>query len=180
MYVKKNIENQKGFTLVELLVVIAIIALLASIAIVALNKARENSRNGKRIGDIRQITAALEIYFKDNGKYPDNGTAGYDESDFQNGGYRWDSSCGGIPGNPNDIFLTPLSTGSSPAMKTLPDDPSSTNQTTCYLYSSANNAGTYINGYYLMAYLENATGVKNCSDLITQPAAYYTCFSQKH
>ena len=63
-------KNVKGFTLIELLVVIAIIGLLASIVLVALNNARSKARDAKRVGDLRQIATALELYYNDNGTYP--------------------------------------------------------------------------------------------------------------
>jgi prepilin-type N-terminal cleavage/methylation domain-containing protein len=63
-------KKQSGFTLIELLVVIAIIALLASIVLVALGSARSKSRDAKRIGDVRQLGTALELYYNDNNAYP--------------------------------------------------------------------------------------------------------------
>ncbi len=62
--------NQKGFTLVELLVVIAIIAILSTLAVVALNSARQKSRDAKRVSDIKQVQTALELYFGDQNAYP--------------------------------------------------------------------------------------------------------------
>lgn len=61
--------KEKGFTLIELLVVIAIIALLASVVLVSMNNAREKSRDARRLGDIRQIQAALLIYAENNGQF---------------------------------------------------------------------------------------------------------------
>ncbi len=63
-------QNQKGFTLIELLVVIAIIGLLASVVLLALGSARQKSRDAKRLGDVRQLSSALELYFNDNNGYP--------------------------------------------------------------------------------------------------------------
>jgi len=63
-------NNKKGFTLIELLVVISIIGLLSTISVVALNGARKKGRDAKRVGDIRQIQTALELYFNDNYAYP--------------------------------------------------------------------------------------------------------------
>ncbi|MBI4837402.1 MAG: prepilin-type N-terminal cleavage/methylation domain-containing protein [Candidatus Portnoybacteria bacterium] len=60
----------KGFTLIELLVVIAIIGLLSSIVLVSLNSARGKARDTKRVGDLRQMQIALEMYFNVNGAYP--------------------------------------------------------------------------------------------------------------
>jgi type II secretion system protein G len=64
---------QKGFTLIELLVVIAIIGILSAVVLVSLNSARAKSRDARRLSDIRQIMTALEIYYNDNGAYPDAG-----------------------------------------------------------------------------------------------------------
>jgi len=65
----KNL-TKKGFTLVELLVVISIIGLLSTIAIVSLGSARAKSRDTKRIADMKQFSTALEQYYSDQGGYP--------------------------------------------------------------------------------------------------------------
>lgn len=69
-------NNKKGFTIIELLIVIAIIGLLATISMVALNGARQKSRDAKRIADIRQIQTALELYFNDQNYYPSSDESG--------------------------------------------------------------------------------------------------------
>jgi type II secretion system protein G len=66
-------RKERAFTLIELLVVIAIIGLLASIVLVALNSARSKARDAKRVADLREIQAALELYYSDNGQYPQTG-----------------------------------------------------------------------------------------------------------
>ncbi len=63
-------KKQTGFTLIELLVVIAIIGILATLAVISLNGARQKARDAKRVSDIRQIMAALELYNNDMGGYP--------------------------------------------------------------------------------------------------------------
>jgi len=67
------LSSSKGFTLLELLVVIGIIGLLASIVVVNLTGARKRARDTKRIGDLRGIQTALEDYYGRYSKYP----AGY-------------------------------------------------------------------------------------------------------
>jgi len=62
--------NKKGFTLIEILVVIAIIGLLSTLAVVSLNNARSKSRDAKRVSDIKQVMTALELYYADNNGYP--------------------------------------------------------------------------------------------------------------
>ena len=74
-------NKSKGFTLIELLVVIAIIGILASIVLISLNDARQNARDVKRIGDLRQFQLAAEIYFDDNSWYPDSSLAACDDAE---------------------------------------------------------------------------------------------------
>jgi len=62
--------KKRGFTLIEILVVIAIIGLLATIVLVSLNTARKKARDAKRLTDMRQIVLALEMYYDDNENYP--------------------------------------------------------------------------------------------------------------
>lgn len=55
-----------GFTLVELLVVIAIIAILSVTAYVALGGQTGKARNSRRMQDLSAIQSALEVYFVEN------------------------------------------------------------------------------------------------------------------
>jgi prepilin-type N-terminal cleavage/methylation domain-containing protein len=71
----KNL-TKKGFTLVELLVVISIIGLLSTIAIVSLGSARAKSRDTKRVADMKQMFTALEQYYTDYSGYPTVATVG--------------------------------------------------------------------------------------------------------
>lgn len=63
-------ENQSGFTLIEMLVVMSIIGFLSSTLMVALNNARAKTRDSVRRQTLLSLQKALELYFNDNGAYP--------------------------------------------------------------------------------------------------------------
>ena len=64
------ISRAKGFTLVELMIVIAIIGLLATASVLALGGARQHARDAKRISDVQVLRSALEQYWLTNASYP--------------------------------------------------------------------------------------------------------------
>lgn len=66
----------RGFTLVELLVVVAIIGLLATIIMVNVGGTKANSRDAKRTEDITSIRNALSLYTNDMSGYPIQATEG--------------------------------------------------------------------------------------------------------
>lgn len=66
----KKDKYTKGFTLLELLIVIVIIGLLSAIIMGALNSARASSRDSKDITELKSVVNALNLYFSANGYYP--------------------------------------------------------------------------------------------------------------
>lgn len=64
-----------GFTIVELLIVVVIIAILAAVTAVAYNGIQARSRDSQRKQDVATIKKALELYYIDNGRYPNGSCA---------------------------------------------------------------------------------------------------------
>jgi general secretion pathway protein G len=92
-----------GFTLIELMVVIAIIGILAGIIMVSLSAAKGRANDAKRKSDLKNLSLALSQYYNDNGAYPSTG-----------GGGIW------LSGTPYINGLAPTYTNTA----TLPQDPS--------------------------------------------------------
>lgn len=69
-------QQNKGFTLVELLVAVGIIGVLASVSVVSVNSVRAKGRDAKRVSEVKQMQTALEAYFSNSASasYPVLGT----------------------------------------------------------------------------------------------------------
>jgi len=65
-------RRQAGFTLIEMLIVVAIIGLLSSVVLVGLGDVRKDARDTRRVSDLRQIQNALEIYYMRTQSYPED------------------------------------------------------------------------------------------------------------
>jgi type IV pilus assembly protein PilA len=60
-------KNKKGFTLVEIMIVVVIIGLLAAMAIPAFNKVRQSSRESAVKNNLRQLANAADQYMLQEG-----------------------------------------------------------------------------------------------------------------
>lgn len=70
MLQKLRISNEKGFTLIELMIVIAIIGILAAIAIPQFSKYRQRSFNASALSDLRNVRTDVEGYYAEWQHYP--------------------------------------------------------------------------------------------------------------
>jgi len=67
---KKESSRRRGFTLVEIMIVVAIVGLLSAIAIPSIAKARKRTRISTMVNDMRIIYEAFGMYAMNNGTYP--------------------------------------------------------------------------------------------------------------
>jgi prepilin-type N-terminal cleavage/methylation domain-containing protein len=61
---------RRGFTLVELIVVIATIGILATITVIGLTRYQADTRDARRASSVNIISESLEKYYDENGEYP--------------------------------------------------------------------------------------------------------------
>jgi len=69
-------SKRKGFTLVEILVVIGIISLIMTIILVGVSETRAKARDAKRWAEIKQLEKAIEVYGAMYGEWPGLGDSG--------------------------------------------------------------------------------------------------------
>lgn len=70
---KKNARNERGFTIVELLIVVVVIGVLAAIVIVAYNGITASARISKVQQDMSAVNKQILLYEVQNGSYPVTG-----------------------------------------------------------------------------------------------------------
>ena len=140
----KNFSKQKkGFTLIELIIVVAIIALLAGATFVAINPAKRigEANNAQRWTDVTAIASAWALYVADNsGTAPASATAG---TTYQiAGGAGGDEACSDVSHATTTTAHLDLSTLVSDGyLGSMPADPEgdfTDDNTGYYLYTDTN------------------------------------------
>ena len=68
----RSIHSEKGFTLLELFIVMAVIGILAAVAMPSYFNYLSRSRQSEVIGELMSIKASQERFFAENGQYSGN------------------------------------------------------------------------------------------------------------
>lgn len=126
-----KVSLKRGFTLVEILIVVAIIAVLASAALVGLGPVQKSGRDARRISDLRQVQNGLELYYAKCGFYP--------------GGVNSGTNCTDSTPVTDWASMSASITGTIQGVTKIPQDPRGTG------YMFGTDGSTYILG----ATLEN-------------------------
>lgn len=141
--------SNKGFTLVELLVVMSIIGVLAALAVGSFRTAQMRGRDATRKSDLKQISNALELFYADYGRYP-AASGGMISACSYNPTLGTGTSC--------SWGTSEFTDGKTVYFKVLPADPTDSYSYTYEIVSGSNNQK-----YKLFAKLEN-TEDQDCID----------------
>ncbi len=108
MFRPTTTRGQRGFTLIEVMIVVAVIAILALILIPNFTNARAQAQTATCESNLREIATAAELYYSDVQTYP-------------------------ISGNVSSTLFTAATSGTV-YLETTPIDPAATDPTTPYAF----------------------------------------------
>lgn len=151
-----KLQTNNGFTIIELLVVVAIIGLLASIVVVATGSARLKSRDARRLSDIQQVKSGLDLYYSQGAGYP--ATADWNTAQTSQGSL----ACSGV------VVLK------------VPQDPYNVaNPAYTYTYAQGGNSltgcgGSVYSNYYVQFTTEGATSYGAAGTYYLSPSGITT------
>lgn len=137
-------KNAPGFTMIELLIVLAIISILTSVGMVTYSNSLKNARDARRIDDLKNIATYLTFYYKQNGVFPDPAGASCNRT-----------TSGWERGQASDAFINTLFTAGI-TDRPLPTEKSLTGCTYAYKRCQPNPAAPFY--AILYADLETESG----------------------
>lgn len=65
-----KLNSQRGFSLIEVLLVIAIVGIIAGIVLTNVSKARERAQVAKVVLEVKEVSKTIAKYYSDTGTYP--------------------------------------------------------------------------------------------------------------
>ena len=95
---------KRGFTILELLVVMTIIVLLSTLAITSFTSIQAKSRDTRRMEDIREIQKALSLYYVSTNNYPTGSAVALNGSDVITTTLQNEGSLKGFSGDPRNGY----------------------------------------------------------------------------
>jgi len=142
-------KQNKGFTIVELLIVIVVIGILAALVITTYSGIQKKARNSKRQTDLQSLQTNLEAYFNEKGYYPNRVNDMNSASWLTTNMKSLDQNAKTDPSNPTqskDLAASPAAKVYSYQVTQSDDSSCESDDTTCAKYTlTATYEGT-VNG----------------------------------
>lgn len=105
----------KGFTLMELLIVIVILGILTTIVASSFRSSQEKARDSRRKSDIEALAKAIEVYYNDHNRYPGSTNGSIDVPDCGASGANPCDFGGEFKDDNDTVYMTKIPTESSSA-----------------------------------------------------------------
>ncbi len=122
---KGEVKMKRGFTLIELMIVISVMAILIGISLPYFKGMQDEGNSAKAAGELRTLATAIESFYIHNGEYPV-------ESEAVNITYDWQTDTDSLTDATPTIVLTAL------------NDPFDSAQEYSYLTSEASGSKYYV------------------------------------
>lgn len=152
---KLHTKARRGFTIVELLIVIIVIAILAAITIVAFTGIQQRTKNTAKIASVEQVVKLIRLYKAENEEYP------------RSGGGTWcltqDNACTGYDGtvsaNDNTTLMNNLKRYGTPPTSAGDKIETGGRYGIQYLYASDRTLSSQSNPVLIIYWLEGTNQI---------------------